>query len=305
MSHRGTSRSDLLVGGVVSFVQLIDDELRCFMSKLDTPEWFREVLSYYLFPGGKRLRPSISLSLCKDLGGDLNLCVKAAIGLELIHASSLIHDDLPALDNDDYRRGRLSCHKKYGEANAILAGDALMMAAVKAISHAGLMPVHDAKLQLELAKAGFDICIGQVLDMLPDKGGAHQIDIVNRKKTAALFQAAFAFGAISSGVSDDKLEEFRELGLAFGRAFQLLNDYEDKIPSVSGRPVGSDAANNKITLLTITDPGSKDVITDTVVSVDAAIANVSKYLPEKGQLALLISPFIERLKGHAQIGLAA
>jgi geranylgeranyl diphosphate synthase type II len=270
------------------------------MSELDTPSWFREVLSYYLFPGGKRLRPSISMALCEDLGGNLESCARASISLELIHASSLIHDDLPALDNDDYRRGRESCHKRFGEANAILAGDALMMLAFKTISTAGLISTHDADIHRIISDAGFSICVGQVLDMLPEKGAAAEIDIVNRKKTAALFEASFVLGAICAGAGSKAKETFTELGLQFGRAFQLLNDFEDHIPTASGRPTKSDSANSKVTILTRPAAESSLLITELMESIDASMLKARPILPENSALLALIGPFVERLRVYAK-----
>lgn len=280
------------------YIPAIEQSIVNFMSELDSPVWFKEVLSYYLFPGGKRLRPSISIAIAEDLGADTNSCAKAAISLELIHASSLIHDDLPALDNDDYRRGRESCHKKYGEANAILAGDALMMLAFKSISSAGLMPKHDAKIHGILAEAGFHICVGQVLDMLPEKGGATDIDIVNRKKTAALFEASFALGASCAGLEGASFAKFTKLGLEFGRGFQILNDFEDHIPDISGRPAGSDSANQKVTVLTRPFNERDPLLKELLNSLEDSINEVKGMLPDNSHLISLISPFVERLSAN-------
>ncbi len=282
--------------------QQIDQAIQDFISRLDSPEDFKSALSYYLFPGGKRLRPNIAVAVCEDLKGDVAKCINASVALELLHASSLIHDDLPALDNDDFRRGRPSCHKEFGEARAILAGDALMMLTFSAISDSALSPDHDSSIHKIVASAGFEICVGQVLDMNEIKGAASEIDIVNRRKTAALFEASFLMGGVIGNALKPTIQALSAIGRHFGRGFQLLNDFQDWLPTASGRPNSSDAVNKKVTILTRPREEAQPVVSQIIEDIDLATERLKEVMPSDARIFNLIGPFIAELKKCANDG---
>lgn len=230
-------------------LQLIEDELeKIFEPHLLTSQ-LREASVHSLFPAGKRIRPLIALSIVHDCGGDLNQAAPIMIALELIHCASLIHDDLPSLDNDDYRRGKLSCHKQFGEGVAVLTGDALVGVAFHTIATADIPTELQALLLRSLSKAFIELCNGQELD-IAEEGKRPKIEIIHQKKTGALFGATFEFGCRLADVSDESIIEIAiKTGEKFGLYFQILDDYLDIYgdPGSRGRPAGSDKKNNKQT----------------------------------------------------------
>ncbi|MBX7143267.1 MAG: polyprenyl synthetase family protein [Oligoflexia bacterium] len=204
---------------------------------------------YMLFPGGKRLRPALALSVCADLGGDVQLVLPAAAAIEMLHVSTLIHDDLPDLDNDDFRRGRESCHKRFGSATAILTGDFLVGTCFRALVGSGIEPRVRVKMGEILAQAYCDICHGQFLDIgLCNQTNSGKVEECHSLKTAALFAASVAIGGLGANVEDDYLEKLTNWGRALGMAFQLIDDCIDRYgsPESRGRPSSSDARNSKI-----------------------------------------------------------
>ena len=183
--------------------------------------------------GGKRLRGLLACGIAHDLGGEEPSCAEralsAAVALELLHAASLVHDDLPALDNDDIRRGRASCHKAFGEATAILTGDALIGAAfVVVTSDAGLSSDTQARVVRILSHAWWDLCLGQQLDIDQQKGAASpsRAEMI-RLKTGALFGASAGCGAVCAGIREAVVEDYVTWGTRVGECFQALDDLED------------------------------------------------------------------------------
>lgn len=206
-------------------------------------------MRYVLFPGGKRIRPILSLIVCDALGGRRSDILPAACALELIHNYSLVHDDLPAMDDDDFRRGRPSCHKKFGEAMAILVGDALQALAYEVITTHTPDPSRAAALVRELATASGrrGMVEGQVLDMKahlrrgsPSAARPAQLRQIHLKKTAALFTAACRMGAVAAGASRADLNAMTSYGRTVGLVFQIVDDILD----VSS---GKDLQQGKIT----------------------------------------------------------
>ncbi len=185
----------------------------------------KEAMSYALFPGGKRLRPLLTLAVADVLGVKFEAVIPAAMALEIIHCFSLVHDDLPAMDDDDYRRGRLSVHRAFDEATSILAGDALLNWAYEvAVSDEQIQPEICLLWVRELTKAtGSQGMIGgQVLDCC---GMEHcSLAEVHRAKTGALFACSMVLGAAAARVD---LAPWRQLGFDFGSLFQLVDDIED------------------------------------------------------------------------------
>lgn len=193
----------------------------------------QQACEYVLSGGGKRLRGLLTCGVWSDLAGmrHSGVCraLSAAVALELLHAASLVHDDLPALDDDDFRRGRPSCHKAYNEATAILTGDVLVGAGIVNVSaDEGLSTDERARLVKIIATAWRDLCIGQHLDLTQE---AEANSGVRRSmiclKTGALFGAAVACGALCAGERDARLGDYYKWGVRVGECFQALDDLDD------------------------------------------------------------------------------
>jgi len=186
--------------------------------------------TYVLEGHGKRLRALVPLALSRDLGGEEAIshspALRPAIALEMLHAASLVHDDLPALDNDDMRRGRPSCHRQFNEATAILTGDYLVGRAFTVVTEGALSPIRQSRLLGTLARAWSDLCIGQQVD-IDRPTGPHEIHRLMELKTGALFGAAAACGAICADIDDALTNRFYAWGMKVGVLFQRLDDLAD------------------------------------------------------------------------------
>lgn len=187
-------------------------------------------MRYSVFSGGKRIRPILTIESAKACRGSLRLALPAAAAVELVHTYSLIHDDLPAMDDDDLRRGKPTCHKAFGEANAILAGDALLTLAFNIIAK-NMKPVLGIKIieELSLAAGGRGMVQGQALDLkfqgkVKNRTMAERI---NTLKTAKLFSAAAKIGALTAGAKEKEVTALRKFGLDFGLSFQMVDDSLD------------------------------------------------------------------------------
>ena len=215
-----------------------------------------EAMAYSLEAGGKRLRPMLALEFCRLAGGEPEKAMPFACAVEMIHTYSLIHDDLPCMDNDDMRRGKPSCHKAFGEATALLAGDALLTKAFEMLSKAELPPERIVKAAAILSRcAGIDGMIGgQAVDLLNEAQTPDfdTLELTCRLKTAALLQAACLLGTAAAG-NDQMTDKAREYGLNLGLAFQIVDDILDVTgdSALLGKPVGSDAENGKTTFVTL------------------------------------------------------
>lgn len=238
---------------------LIDEALRNTMTiKGEIAPTIFDSMRYSLFAGGKRLRPVLLLAAADAVGADGNKFLNVACGLEMIHTYSLIHDDLPAMDNDDYRRGKLTNHKVYGEGIAVLAGDSLLTYAFETmLSQEGVDPKTLLKVVKEIASAAGPegMVGGQVIDM-ESEGKAVSFDTLqqmHRAKTGALFRVAVRAGAILGGASEKEIEALTVYAEKFGLAFQITDDILDVIGTAEaiGKPVGSDLKNNKSTYVTL------------------------------------------------------
>jgi geranylgeranyl diphosphate synthase type II len=235
--------------------RLVDSELdRLVPPETTPPETIHRAMRYSLFAGGKRIRPILSIEAARAVAPPADGVAAAACSLELIHTYSLIHDDLPALDNDDYRRGKLTNHKVFGEAMAILAGDALLTLAFQVL--AGLNAADDRKARLvaELAAASGTVggmIGGQVADLEgegkpPD---AQLLETIHRAKTGALLRASLRLGAIHAGAAEEQYAALSCYGEHIGLAFQIVDDLLDVEESSAelGKTAGKDAAQHKIT----------------------------------------------------------
>lgn len=218
-----------------------------------TPSKLREAGSYSLGAGGKRLRPRLAMATCEAVSGSWEAAMPVACALEMIHTYSLIHDDLPAMDNDDFRRGKPTNHKVFGEGMAILAGDALLTDAFALIATAPLPATIVVSLVKELAIAagGSGMVGGQVLDVIATgaKQTEPQLVDIHRRKTGALFVAAIVGGALAGGADSKTCEMLRSFGFSVGLAFQIMDDVLDVTADLQtlGKPPGSDAAAGKTT----------------------------------------------------------
>jgi geranylgeranyl diphosphate synthase, type II len=214
-------------------------------------------MAYSLFAGGKRLRPILCLLACRLVNGRTIRALPAACALEFIHTYSLIHDDLPALDNDDFRRGRASCHKKFGEATAILAGDALLTESFSLLSGPGQMSTVPPGTRLGIIReislaAGLAGMVGgQEADLEAEKKtvSLSYLQDLHRKKTGALIAASLVCGGLIGGADQTTLQALRVYGLRIGLAFQIRDDLlnvEGRFRD-TGKATGSDARRNKAT----------------------------------------------------------
>ena len=218
-----------------------------------------ESMKYSLMAGGKRLRPILLMAAADAAGGHGDDYLASACALEMIHTYSLIHDDLPAMDNDDYRRGRLTNHKVYGAGLATLTGDALLTLAFEVLlRQKGVSPETLVRVVREISTAAGPegMVGGQALD-LESEGKHIDRDTLRRMhmaKTGALFRAAVRSGAILAGADDAKLAALTEYAEAFGLAFQITDDILDVTgdEAAIGKPVGSDERNRKSTYVTLT-----------------------------------------------------
>jgi len=234
----------------------VDESLdRCVPPESAPPQNIHRAMRYSLFAGGKRIRPILCIAAAETIRDETPGLEEVACSLELIHTYSLIHDDLPALDNDDLRRGRATSHKVFGEAMAILAGDALLTLAFEVLARLdGVDAGRKARLIEELAVSAGTVggmIAGQVHD-LEGEGKPPEpklLETIHRAKTGALLRASLRMGALCAGASDEQYEALSRYGEAVGLAFQIVDDLLDVEQSSEqlGKTAGKDAEQNKIT----------------------------------------------------------
>jgi len=224
--------------------------------------WDKDTLNqsmyYSLIGGGKRIRPVLALASAEAVGGDVDAILPAAVSLELIHTYSLIHDDLPAMDNDDYRRGRLSNHKVFGEANAILAGDALLTYAFELLADPGAnRPERQLRVIREVAvAAGKNGMVGgQVADVAGEGKtlSLDEIEAIHKGKTGALLTASARLGGILAGGTEQQVKSLTDYAQALGLAFQIKDDILDVVGNseILGKTAGSDLRQGKATYVSL------------------------------------------------------
>lgn len=218
------------------------------------PETIHRAMRYSVFAGGKRIRPILCIESARVFSKAVDAAVTAGCAIEFIHTYSLIHDDLPALDNDDLRRGKPTCHKAFGEAMAILAGDALLTLAFETLTRANVEPARRVRIIAEVSAAAGTVrgmVGGQVADIEAEGKpvDAAMLEYIHRSKTAALIRAAIVAGAIAGGAADSDIERMRRFGEALGWEFQVVDDILDVQESSSalGKTAGKDQAQKKAT----------------------------------------------------------
>jgi geranylgeranyl diphosphate synthase, type II len=221
----------------------------------DRPTSIHQAMRHSVFAGGKRIRPILCLEAGRAVAGSLPAGIEdLGAALEMLHTYSLIHDDLPALDNDDLRRGRPTCHKVFGEAIAILAGDALQTQAYEVLSRVGCPPESRVRIIEEIARGTGTVngmIGGQVVDLEAERTrpDAETLEYIHRSKTAALITASVVTGGIYAGASSAQVDHLRRFGQAIGLAFQIVDDVLDVTQTSAqlGKTAGKDVASEKAT----------------------------------------------------------
>lgn len=246
---------------IIHYKNVVDGRLEEYMTfNPKKQDRLFEAMRYSLMAGGKRIRPVLALEFARICGGKEEAALPAACAIEMIHTFSLIHDDLPCMDNDDMRRGRKSCHMRFDEATALLAGDALEMYPFEVLADSvkyGVSAENTLKMVKLLAEyAGHMGMIGgQQIDTQFESINIGENNLIEmyRLKTSRLLQAAACMGCICAGAGDDKLQKAFEYGDKVGLAFQIIDDILDVSgnPEELGKPVGSDKENNKETYVSL------------------------------------------------------
>ena len=223
---------------------------------LECPSRLREAIRYSLLAPGKRLRPMLALMAAEACGGSVEAAMPAASAVEMIHAYSLIHDDLPAMDDDDLRRGRPTCHKVYGEAMAILAGDALLSLAFQVLAE-NILPQNVAAAccaALAVASGPCHLVGGQADDVLAEQGTSpiqnrEHLESIHARKTGAMIRVSLQLGGMTAAASPQQLQALDDYGRRLGTAFQVTDDLLDvrSTEENTGKRVGKDAQKGKIT----------------------------------------------------------
>jgi geranylgeranyl diphosphate synthase type II len=235
--------------------QEIDRALDRFLPKAATkPPTIHKAMRYSLFAGGKRLRPILCLAAAEACGGLTKSAMPLACAVECIHTYSLIHDDLPSMDNDDFRRGRPTCHKVFGDGIAVLAGDALLTIAFEIAAQAEAWPRYDLReiiREISVAAGSRKLIAGQVAD-LEGEGRPHtraQLRYIHENKTAALLTTSVRLGAMSANATPTQLTAVSDFGHALGLAFQVIDDILDVTQTSEklGKSAGKDVAAQKAT----------------------------------------------------------
>ena len=229
-----------------------------YKNKLGLQSSVADAMDYSLEAGGKRIRPVLVLAFCHMCGGDYRKAAAPAAAIEMIHTFSLIHDDLPCMDNDDFRRGKPSCHKKFGEACAVLAGDALAIRPFQVIAESELNDSMKIKLIAELAcSSGAEGMIGgQIIDMENEQRSTvngENLRMMYALKTGRLIKTSCVMGCIAAEASDEQVKNAEEYAHCLGLAFQIIDDILDVTgdEAALGKPIGSDAEENKTTFVTL------------------------------------------------------
>ena len=260
------------------------------------PPSIHTAMRYSVFAGGKRIRPILCLETARIFTADIAPALFPGCAIEFIHTYSLIHDDLPALDNDDLRRGKPTCHKKFGEATAILAGDALLTLAFETIAAAPVSPERRVAMVTEIATAAGTVngmVGGQVADLEAEGRpvGPDTLEYIHRSKTAALIRASITAGALCAGAPSEEVARLRRFGDTIGWAFQVTDDILDVTESSAalGKTAGKDIAQQKATYPSVFGLERSQQIAKELA--DSAIAELRAY-EEKADHLRAIAEFL-------------
>lgn len=290
--------------GKNEFVKQIEEIISHYLPKEDGMQ--RNCISamnYSIHAGGKRLRPMLMLLTYRLFGGEGKVIEPFLAAIEMIHTYSLIHDDLPAMDDDDFRRGREATHKKYGEPIGILAGDALLNYSMETVMKAFLIPGAEpnrvaAAVALLYRKSGiYGMIGGQTVDVETDNTGEitrEQIDFVYRLKTSALLEASMMIGALLAGADEESLGTIESVARDIGIAFQIRDDILDATSTLEklGKPIGSDEKNAKATYVSF--EGIEKASGDVKELTDHAIKSLNTLPGEKAFLTELLTSLVDR-----------
>jgi geranylgeranyl diphosphate synthase type II len=238
--------------------EAVEAHLRRFLQDRSLPPSLIEAMDYALMGGGKRLRPALAVRSAEAVGASAEDALPPGAAVELVHAFSLVHDDLPAMDDDDLRRGRPTLHKHTSEAMAILGGDAMLVLAFELLGEQVPDPALAGRLTRELSQAGAAMMAGQVYDTLPDSRDAppsgedshrQQLERIHRHKTAALITASCRMGALAGGADQQQLQALSDYGHAIGLMFQAVDDLLDVTQTTAelGKTAQKDAEQGKLT----------------------------------------------------------
>ncbi|HDR6308642.1 TPA: (2E,6E)-farnesyl diphosphate synthase [Bacillus cereus] len=262
----------------------VEEKLVSYANELQCPDVLREAMAYSLEAGGKRLRPLLLFATLQAFGKERNLGVGAACALEMIHTYSLVHDDLPCMDDDDLRRGKPTNHKVFGEAMAVLAGDGLLTYAfqvIMAYEQKEISAEKKVRLVLELAKAAGPegMVGGQVADMEAEgkQLTIDELEYIHKHKTGKLLEFAVLAGSILSDATEEQEEKLLAFAKYIGLAFQIRDDILDVEGTEEeiGKPIGSDVSNEKSTYTTLfTVDRAKDILEETIAKAKDAIGSL-------------------------------
>jgi len=236
------------------YIELIDKNLDRFL-EIKYPETIFKSMKYSVLAPGKRLRPIMCLEACRIFGGKIEDAIPTACAIEMLHAQSLIHDDLPCMDNDDFRRGKPTNHKVFGESIAVLAGDALLSLAPQIILQESKNLNDKTKLKLIeeycITAGAYGLIAGQVIDIESEQKeiSPETLEFIHTHKTADLFKLALKAGAIIAGANDEKIKAMEDFGQKLGFAFQICDDILDETSSFEklGKTLGKDKNAKKPT----------------------------------------------------------
>lgn len=291
---------DILSG----YVSVIESNIKKYMEDRSGNEAqgkLTEAMNYSLEAGGKRIRPVLVSEFCRLCGGTAEMAASPAAAIEMIHTFSLIHDDLPAMDDDDFRRGRPSCHKAYDEATAVLAGDALAVFPFQIIADDAVLSA-DRKVRiisdLAYATAQNGMIGGQIIDI--DNENRTDVDEANLRymyslKTGALIRTSCRIGCIAAGADEKTIRAADEYASKLGLAFQIIDDILDVTSTTEelGKPVGSDLENNKTTFVSVMGIEKAKAEADRLT---CEALEILKAFPESDFLRALTSELLDRRK---------
>ena len=256
---------------------MINGALEEYLPKSD--DIVSEAMKYSVRNGGKRIRPMLTLEFCKACGAEPEKALPFACAVEMIHTYSLIHDDLPCMDDDDYRRGKPPCHIAFGEANALLAGDALLTLAFETAVKADIAAENVVRAVKELSySAGIlGMVGGQVLDLQNENKALtlSELEQIHNLKTGELIRVACVLGCVAAGADEEKIKSAEAYAKGIGLTFQIVDDILDVTSDAEtlGKPIGSDAENQKTTYVSLLGiEKSKEVAAELTRKAKAALA---------------------------------
>ena len=291
--------SDTSILNLTPYAKQVEAHLHTFLDNRPMGTHLRSAIKYTLLDGGKRLRPALTLITAQAITTNQTLAITPAAAIEMIHCFSLIHDDLPSMDDDDLRRGKPTLHKKYNEATAVLAGDMLQGLAIEIINQE--LPAAMAQpISLILSSATNDMIVGQVYDTLQDFpegiSDIEKLELIHHNKTGALITAACQMGAITAEATPEQFNAITEYSQAIGLMFQVVDDILDVTQSteVLGKTAGKDAEQNKLTYPAILGmEASKQKVLDLE---DQAQKALSEFNEAAEPLRLLVDALATRQK---------